>query len=256
MGLREVVLDGNFVVDTFAREAEGLNWALENNPKLRPFFNYRTSGVDREALKQAYMNWLKLTAEYVRFTLPMLEAAAETLSKGDEEDKAWGERMSHFAAGERDKGYGHEIWALNDLRALGASEELINAPPPWTVKFYGDRAIEIAGKEPYSIMARKGVLERLSILNSPRLSSGLIASGILPPYERKQGEFDEEFEMNAMRHAEQFMTFVVKHGILDFPHTQQGEAAVRTIKDQRKLLQMLEGAFFTSGSYRAIMEHI
>ena len=216
-------------------EARALNVAVRANPSLQPFFSQDFSGKSRDELKQGYLRFLKITADYVACTIPMLRAAGESLRGGSDEDRAWSEIFLAYAADETDEKeqYGHHIWARNDMIALGAPASLLEAPVHATVTTYGKFFVDDARLHPYAILGTKGVLEHLSIAMCDDLVKGVIASGI-------EG-------------AENAVSFLHHHGILDVDHVREGDRNLARITAAGPRSEVLQGAYLTSGSYRGFL---
>jgi hypothetical protein len=77
------------------------------------------------------------------------------------------------------------------------------------------------------------VLEHNSLHSGDDLVKGVTASGI--------------------EHAEKAVTFFAHHSTLDVEHVRVGDRNLERIRNPEKLRQILEGAYFTSGSYRAML---
>jgi hypothetical protein len=223
------------LVDVFEIEGRVLDATLRHHPRLRPLFSRDPGPADAEALRGSYLALLKLKADYVRFTVPALRAAGEALRGGDDEDRGWSELFLGYAAGETDeKGdYGHHIWALDDMRALGASREQLEAPPTAIALAYGRFFVDEAAHHPYAILGAKGVLEHFSIRVSDDLVRGIIASGIPG--------------------ADRAVTFFRHHGVLDIEHVRQGDRNLSRLQGPHKRFGVLEGAYFASGAYRSLV---
>ena len=112
-----------------------MDTALRTHAPLRPFFTGDFSGTTVEDRRGAYLRLLKVTADYVAYSVPMLRAAGDALRCGDDEDRVWSEIFLGYARDETDTDgdYGHHIWARDDMIALGAPETLLDAPPHPTV---------------------------------------------------------------------------------------------------------------------------
>lgn len=225
------------LLTAFDVEGRQLDSTLRTHPQLRPLFTLDFSGTTPEALRAAYLRLLKLKADYVLYTVPMLRAAGEALRNGDAEDRAWSERLLHYADGETDeeKDYGHHIWALDDMKALGATADLLDAPPHASIQMYGQFFVEDAGRHPYACLGAKGVLEDFSLRVSDDIVRGLLASGI--------------------PNAENAVSFFSEHGHLDIEHVRAGSKNLERLADPAKRRQVLEGAYFTSGAYRGFVHY-
>lgn len=223
------------LIDVFALEGSLLDATIRQHARLRPLFSRDFAGVDGEHLKQAYVQLLKLKADYVQYTTPALRAAGRALRTGDDEDRQWSAIFLAYADGETDPegDYGHHVWAHADMKALGASPALIEAPPHLGAVLYGRYFVDDAARHPYAILGAKGVLEQFSIRMSDDVVRGLLASGIA--------------------NAERATTFFGHHGVLDLEHVREGNRNLGKLAHPHKRFQILEGAYFSSGAYRSLV---
>jgi hypothetical protein len=229
-------MDTKYLIDVFEMEGRLLDSTLRQHPRLRRFFTQDFARADLEQLKEAYLRLLKMKADYVCYTVPALRAAGEALENGDAEDRAWSGVFLGYAGGETDQdgGYGHHVWALDDMKALGASEELLRAPPASAAIVYGRYFVEQATRHPYAILGAKGALEHFSLRVSDDLVAGLLKSGI--------------------RGAEKATSFFKEHGVLDIEHVREGDKNIERVEGASKRIQVLEGAHATSGLYRMLVQ--
>jgi hypothetical protein len=231
-------MDTPYLLDVFEQESVLLDATLRHHPQLSPLFSAAPQAADTSALRRAYLQLLKLSADYVQYTVPALRASGIALREGDEEDRRWSAMLLEYATGESDEqgGYGHHIWARNDMTALGATAEQLDAPPHPAAVLYGKYFIEDAARHPYAILGAKGVLEHLSIRSAGDLSRGILESGI--------------------PNARNAISFIHHHGVLDVDHVRDGDRNLRQLEPAaHKLRQVLEGAYVTSGAYRAMINH-
>ena len=233
-------MDTQYLLDVFELESDLLDATLRSHPRLRPLFECCYPADSTEPLRRAYLQLLKLSADYVQYTVPALRAAGEALASGDEEDRQWSAMLLEYASGESDEdaGYGHHVWARNDMAALGATPDLLDAPTHPTAVLYGNYFVEDVARHPYAILGAKGVLEHLSIRSATDLVRGLIGSGI--------------------PNASNAISFIHHHGVLDVDHVRDGDHNLRYRGPgpEHKLRQVLEGAYFTSGAYRTLVRHV
>jgi hypothetical protein len=225
------------LIDVFELEGRFLDAMLRNHPRLRPLFTRNFHGVDLETLWRDYLRLLKLKADYVQYTVPALRVAGLALRDGDDEDRRWSELLLEYAQGETDDDgdYGHHVWARNDMVALGAPPELLDAPPSAAALRYREFFVEDAGRHPYATLGAKGVLEQFSIRVSDDLVRGIVDSGIAS--------------------AERGTRFFGLHGVLDIEHAHESNRNLLGVAHPRKRGQILEGAYFASGSYRSFAHH-
>jgi hypothetical protein len=231
-------MDTHHIIDVFELESRLLDATLRWHPHLRPLFSRNFAGSDASLIRRAYLQLLKLKVDYVQYTVPALRAAGQALRDGDQEDRDWSTRFLDYAEGETDQAadHGHHVWARDDMKALGVPLALIDAPPHLYATLYGKYFVAEAARHPYAILGAKGVLEHFSIRTADDLVRGLIESGIT-----NAG--------NATR-------FIRTHGALDLDHVRQGDRDLSSLGHTGKRLQVLEGAYFTSGTYRALVRSL
>jgi hypothetical protein len=227
------------LIHVFKGEAASLAEEMYTHPLLGRFFSKDFSGVSTEILKGSYMQWLKMLADYVSYTVPMLRASSENLRDGDDDDGLWSRLFDVEKKEETDekKKSGHHIWAIDDMKALGASDGFISAPQRNFIKKYGDFHVSFNREHPYGSLGAKGILEHLAVTVCEPMRDGLLVSGI-------------ENIANAV-------SFISAHGELDKEHTKAGNRFVLDhLKSSKKCLQVLAGANATSEMYRALMAAI
>src|SRR3954466_10700074 len=78
-----------YLIDVFELEGRLLDATLRQHPSLQPLFSLRFEGVDLDLLRRAYLQLLKLSVDYIQYTVPALRAAGEALRTGDAEDRGW-----------------------------------------------------------------------------------------------------------------------------------------------------------------------
>jgi Iron-containing redox enzyme len=225
----------SYLTTVFDIEAEALDMAVRTSPSLKPFFSLDFTQASVDQLRESYLRFLKVSADYVQFTVPMLRACGEALRQGDDEDRAWSELILGYGNDETDgeEHYGHHIWARDDMTALGANEALLDAPPHPSVVQYGKYFVEGAKQHPYAVLGVKGVLEHLSIRMCDDLIKGLLESRI--------------------PNAEKARSFFHHHGVLDIDHVRAGDKNLERLRGEQKRAQILEGAYFAGGAYRTFL---
>jgi hypothetical protein len=228
-------MDIEQLIDIFELEGRLLDATLRHHPRLHPLFSRNFGGIDAGVLRRDYLQLLKLKADYVQHTVPALRAAGLALRDGDDEDRQWSAVFLAYADGETDEAedYGHHVWAHDDMKALGAPRDLLEAPPHRLAEMYAKYFIDDVRRHPYAILGAKGVLEHFSIRMSDDVVRGLLESGITNA-------------ANATR-------FFQHHGVLDIAHVREGDRNLRRVGHAHKRFQILEGAYFTSGVYRSLV---
>ncbi|HEY0989463.1 MAG TPA: iron-containing redox enzyme family protein [Kofleriaceae bacterium] len=231
-------MDIQYLIDIFELESQSLDALVRGHPALQPLFTRNFSDVDSGALRQAYLHLLKVSVDYVQYTVPALRAAGLALRDGDAVDRRWSEMFLAYAADETDEdgGSGHHHWALEDMTALGAPRELLNAPTHTSGVLYGKYFVGDAARHPYAILGAKGVLEHAAVRTAKDLADGVLASGI--------------------PHAENATRFFYQHSVLDVDHVREGDLNLNRLADLDKRRQITEGAYFTTGTYRALLHHL
>lgn len=234
-------MDTQYLIDVFELESRSLDALLRHHPLLRPLFSPSARAHDVDVLRRAYLQLLKVSADYTQYTVPALRAAGEALRGGDATDRRWSELFLRYAADETDEAdeadeAGHHVWARDDMTALGASPDLLHAPTHPSAIAYGKYFIDDAAHHPYAVLGAKGVLEHFAIRTADDIARGVLESGI------PQAE-------NAIR-------FFHSHGVLDIAHVREGDRNLRQIEQPEKRRQIIEGAYITSGTYRALVHYL
>jgi hypothetical protein len=226
------------LIDVFELESRALDATLRHHPVLRPLFSRNFQGVDADQLKRAYIQLLKMSADFVQYTVPALAAAGHALRTGDAEDQRWSALFLDYAEGETDHeaGYGHHVWAHDDMKALDAPAELVEAPPSLHAVLYRKYFIDEVVQHPYAILGAKGVLEHFSIRVADDVARGVVESRIA--------------------NAENAIQLFKHHGVLDIDHVREGDRNLGQLEHVEKRFQILEGAYFTSGTYRSLVRHM
>lgn len=211
---------------------------LRLHPQLGPLFTPGVTGCDPGSLKQAYLGFLKMHGDYVRYSVPALRAAGEALADGDADDREWSAFLLGYAAGETDQEQdtGHEAWIRDDILALDPPAGFLDAPAHPAATLYGRYFVDEATRHPYAILGAKGVLEHLSIVAGDDLVRGVLASGI--------------------PNAEHAVRFAREHSSIDIEHVREGNRNLGRLTGAAKRSQVLQGAWFTSGVYRTLVRDL
>ena len=61
---------------------------------------------------------------------------------------------------------------------------------------------------------------------------------------------------SGVANAEKAVSFFRHHGILDIDHVREGDRNLEKLKQPEKRFQILQGAYFTSGSYRSLVREL
>lgn len=242
-------IDAEYVARSLRLQAQSLREVLSENPVLRRMIHgdYAQSGraAERDAyaslVRGTYASLLRMSRDYVQFTVPALRAASEVLAaSADPDDRLWSVRLAAYAAEETDEsaGQGHETWATADLADLGVAHALTpeERPHPAAAE-YGWYFVSRAGEHPYAILGAKSVLEELSVRVAHQILLGVRVAGVIPA----QGD-------GAAR-------FLCHHGELDVEHGRRGTRDLRDLRLVHQRRQVLEGAYVTVGAYRHLAYH-
>ena len=84
-------MDIQYLIDIFEIESKSLDALVRGHRALQPLFTRNFSDVDSGALRQAYLHLLKVSVDYVQYTVPALRAAGLALRDGDAVDRRWSE---------------------------------------------------------------------------------------------------------------------------------------------------------------------
>lgn len=232
----ENTIGANYVERALRIEARHLRDVLRENRALRWMIDSEGEPPAVVEARDAYIRLLRMSAEYVQFTVPALREASAVLAlSADPDDRAWSARLAGYM---RDETYnadqGHEVWAIEDLADLGAPRE--GTPHPAAVE-YGWYFVDQASAHPYAILGAKSVLEELSVRVANVILSGARAVGAVPLA------------------GEEASRFIHHHGDLDVEHGRQGARDLRSLRLPHQLRQVIEGAYFTTGVYRQLAQH-
>lgn len=240
-------LTTEYLLGAIHLEARHLSGLLLDHPypPLRALFvadPVHADGPFRDLARDAYVRLLRLSADYVRFTVLALEAAGNVLrgrsscrGDSDGQDALWSACLLRYARDEIDEGTGHEVWAWEDMAAIGAPAELAGAGPRIAAVEYGRYFVDEAARHPYAVLGAKGVLENLSIRAARPLLAGVARLGIAAGSDATR--------------------FARHHGVLDEGHVREAEADLAWLDGDDRRRQILDGAYVTSGMYRHLLHH-
>jgi len=239
-------IDGEYVARSLRLQARCLHDALRENAVLRRMIDGYPAlpELDPAEVREVYARLLRMSADYVQFTVPALRAASEALAAtGDAADALWAGRLAAYAQDEVDEDEargrrGHESWALADLADLGAHELAVSPPHPAAAE-YGWYFVSRAAEHPYAILGAKSVLEELSVRAAGPILAGVRAAGVA-------------YASGAHQDAARFLHH---HGDLDVDHGRRGARDLRDVQLVSQRRQILEGAYVTAGIYHQLAHH-
>jgi hypothetical protein len=231
-------LDIQLLISVFGSESSAMDAELRRHPMLAPLFTLDFTGCDLDQLRQAYVAFLKMHGDYVRYTVPALRAAGEALAGGDADDREWSAFLLGYATGETDteQDTGHEAWIRDDIMALDPPASVLDAPAHPAAICYGQYFVGEAAHHPYAILGAKGVLEHLSIVAGDDLVRGVLASGI--------------------PNGDKAVRFAREHSSIDIDHVREGDQNLGRLAGAARRSQVLQGAYFTSGVYRTLVREL
>jgi hypothetical protein len=227
------LVDTTLLVETFELEARLLDATLRRHPRLRPLFAQDFDHTDRVALKDACLRLLKLAADQARIMGPALRAAGETLRGGDEQARQWSRLLLGPDSAEADD---DQVRAHLDMRALGAGPELLDAPPPAAAEIFARFFIGDVLRHPWAILGARGVLRHLALRVADDLAAGLRVSPIAG--------------------SQDAASLFSRHGVAHIDHVRERDRLMAQLDGNAEHLQVLEGAWFTSGIYRSLVRSL
>ncbi len=194
------------------KEFELFKAELDANPSARMLYQGTVS-------KALYVDFLIQSYHYVRYTQPFLARAAEVLiTRGQDLE------LAHLFARKATEENAHELWLLDDLKALGISKAVVDRTPPTpAVNAYvswNALMVEIA---PIAFLSAAFMLEHLSSLAAE-------AARNLVKHSR-------------IKHVRSARSFLEGHAEADVDHVLHLEHALELVTDPRdKQLLVLTAA--------------
>ena len=224
-------VDHAHLLDTFEIEARLLDATLRWHRHLRPLFG-GASG-DPQPLWRAYVRLLKLEADVVRYLAPALRAAGQALRHGDGEDRRWSERLLRRAV---DAECADPHGCLrDDLRALGAPPELVDGAPHAHAVVHGRFYVADAARHPYAILGATAVHDRLRARIADDLVRGVARCAL-----------------DGAAHATRYFA----RGAQARAAQRDADRELEALHHPHQRCQVLEGAYVTSGAYRALTHYL
>jgi hypothetical protein len=221
------------VLGSLDSEARLLDATLRWHHQLRRLFLRSFEPGDPAPLTHAYLRLLKLNADFLQYLAPALRASSHALRHGDAADRRWSDRLMRLGAGSA--AAERTAWLRDDMRALGASAELVDGPPHTHAIVYGRFCVGDAARHPYAILGAKGVVDRLLARIAGDLARGVLAAGIA--------------------NADRATRFLRAHAA-DPTTARDGDRELEDLVHPHQRCQALEGAYITSGSYRTLVHHL
>lgn len=130
-----------------------------------------TEAVAHGAGRALYLGFLNSAYHHVRYTVPLLQRAAELCGPGD---AALAAGLAEYVSEET----GHDEWILDDIAALGGDAEASrHARPPLAVRVLVAHAYHLMAEEgPYALLGMVHVLEGMSVALAVRAAQSIRAS--------------------------------------------------------------------------------
>lgn len=172
--------------------------ALMADPTFKTLF-------DGTATREIYLAFLARTYHYVTYTSFQLEEGKKiTATAPDPFVQAMHERFSHHAEEES----GHELWILDDIRALGGDVEAVKREDPGAaVKAYAAMVILVLRSgNPLGILGVGALLEGISAKLGTLAANNLRARSTIPNIENALKFFDSHGEADREHILEQNKT--------------------------------------------------
>jgi len=205
--------------------AEGVRSLIED-----PYYGRLHDGT---ASRELYLRFLERTYTYVLYTTKQLDDAARILAASpDPVCRAFAAKFEHHSEEEA----GHDIWVLDDIRALGGDVEAVKrAEPCLAVRAYA-ALLDVALKSdhPLGIAGCGQFLEGVS--------------------ERIGRQMSENFRRNSkIPNIENALTFIAAHGEADQAHMAESRTAWRTITNEADKAAIVLFTRLTSAWYPSLL---
>lgn len=181
--------------------------ALKSDPVFGSLF-------DGTASRELYLKFLQRTYHYVNYTTEQLKKASRIFGdRPGELDQIMHQRFLHHAKEE----HGHELWVLDDIRAIGGdADETMKADPGVAVKSYLTMAeLILASRTPIAIIGLGGLLEGISAQLGTAAANSMRSVSKIPNVENALKFFDSHGEADAYHIIEQRETLVKIHDEAD-----------------------------------------
>ena len=178
--------------------------ALKADPVFSTIF-------DGTASREVYLKYLERTYHYVNYTTVQLKQAARVFAdRPGELEQAMHQRFVHHAKEE----HGHELWVLDDIRAIGGdADAAIKADPGLAVKAYLSMAELVLGsRTPLAFIGLGGLLEGISAQLGTLAATNMRSHSKIPNVGNALKFFDSHGEADTVHIIEQRETLVKIRG--------------------------------------------
>jgi pyrroloquinoline quinone (PQQ) biosynthesis protein C len=188
---------------------------------------------DGTATRELYLRFLARTYHYVTYTSFQLEEGKKITSLGpDPFQQEMHERFTHHAKEEA----GHELWVLDDIRALGGDAEAVKREDPGVaVKAYAAMVmLVLRSGNPLGILGVGALLEGISAKLGTLAANNLRRHSKIPNIE------------NALK-------FFDSHGEADREHILEQNRTLSNVPDEQDRRAIRLCIEFTSFQYRNLL---
>ncbi|MCP3139291.1 iron-containing redox enzyme family protein [Pyxidicoccus xibeiensis] len=211
------------LIRNLEQEAKSLVTALDVHPEARRLF-------EGTADAEQYAGYLVQTYHYVRWTAPLLGLAGRRMLRLGRHPM-----LAELLVQKSREESGHERWLLADLRALGWSQERVEATPACAaVRAYvnWNRFTAEAGM-PTAFLGTAYMLEHLSVERAGLAAERLVARGAIPNVRRA-------------------VTFLRGHAGADGDHVAELASVLSRLEDPAEQEALLLSARTTRALYPAL----
>jgi len=184
--------------------------------------------------RDEYVDFLIQTYHYVRWTTPLLRAAARRLrAQGGPPELA---RLMAEKAGEEE---GHDRWVLSDLRALGCPRDIELATPPSAAiaAYVAWNRFTVEEGSPLALLGTAYVLEFLSVRHAGVAVRNLLGAEAIPGIQKA-------------------VTFLRGHSTADVGHVAELEQVLLQMTDPEDCEAIVHSASTTRALYAGLFARV
>ncbi|MDI1481721.1 iron-containing redox enzyme family protein [Polyangium sp. y55x31] len=164
----------NALVETLDTTISDLLAALDTHPTARRL-------LEGDLDTDEYAAFLRQTHLYVRHTRPLLRRAGERLARAGKAPE-----LARLFLQKADEEQGHDLWVLEDLRAIGRAENPAapTSPCPAVAAYIAWNRFQVEAGSPLAFLGTAYVLEALSQARAGATVAHLVARRRIPGIER------------------------------------------------------------------------
>jgi pyrroloquinoline quinone (PQQ) biosynthesis protein C len=188
---------------------------------------------DGTASRELYLSFLERTYQYVLYTPRQLDDAVRVLA--DSPDPVHQEFRAKFAHHSEEEA-GHDLWLLDDIKALGGDVEAARRQKPtYAVQLYiVSLKTVLASPYPMGVLGFGYLLEGLAEKIGPGMADNLKRVSKIPSIAKA-------------------VSFVESHGVADVGHMAESRAAFRRITSDDDKAAIVLSARLTAAQYRSLL---